>query len=237
MRPSTRHGYRQFDHRGSDPGSNARNEEVSPRPPSYRTSNNSANQNVGQDASQPGNQPENQNVSQNAGQNASQNAGQNVSHNASQNVSRSVGRNVGRIYHRLAPSPVLEDYRNSRVPPGGRRRDRARNSLSTFGRETGKKIKEKASKFATLGRKAKEPQQDPVGGVLEPFTPESENAPAPTAPPAPTGAPLPTAVPVPTADPEPGVTVTEEAYSTNSLSRGFNMWPFNRKRRFVVRDF
>ena len=254
MRTSTRHGYRQFDHRGSDPGSNARNEdvssrprsnarneEVSPRPPSYRTSNNSANQNVGQDASQPANQPGNQNVSQNVGHNVSHNAG----HNAGQNMRHSMGRNAGRNYHRLAPSPVLEDYRNSRVPPGGRRRDRARNSLSTFGRETGKKIKEKASKFASLGRKAKEPQQDPVGGVLEPFTPESENAPAPTAPPVPTAtpapaaqeAPLPTAVPVPTADPEPGVTVIEEAYSTNSLSRGFNMWPFNRKRRFVIRDF
>lgn len=257
-RSPSRHGYRQYDRRSSEPGDNARGDDFNTGPPGYETVNSTAyqnggqngGQNVGQDASQDASHPGNQNADQNEGQNAGQNAGLNV--------------------HRRVPSPMLEAYVDT---PGGRR-VRLRASLSTFGKETGKKIKAKTSKFASLGRKPKS-ESEPTGGVLEGRNPESDpsstplppttsrrlsDAPArqdtanarpvaaarqPTRPVHPT-APLPGASQNPaesvsTVNPEPGVTVHEQVYATNSLNRNFvrrfNMWPFNRKKRNVRKDF
>ena len=219
-----------------------RNEDMSLRPPSY---NDAVGNNAAQSLSQNTNQNASQNLNQNASQNAEQSAGQNASQNASQNAGQNAGQNTGQNENqnggppnidRNIPSPLLEDPINSHIRPRRRRRGERRD-FSTFSRDTGKKIKKKMTKFATLGRKFRAPAPEPIGGVLEPLTPESENATALPAAPGPEDAPLTPPVPAPTADPEPGVTVHEEVYSTNSLSRGFNMWPFNRKRRHVSKDF
>ncbi|KAL5350397.1 hypothetical protein ACLOAV_003965 [Pseudogymnoascus australis] len=262
-RSPSRHGYRQYDRSSSDPGDNARGDDFNTGPPGYETVNNTAYQNGGQNMSQ----SVSQNVSQNVSQDASQDASQPGNQNADQNEGQNAGQNAGLNVHRRVPSPMLEGYIDA---PGGRR-VRLRASLSTFGKETGKKIKAKSSKFASLGRK---PKSEPTGGVLEGPNPESNpsapplppttsrrlsDAPArqdtaqarpattrqPTRPVHPT-APLPGTSQLPTQsvsthDPEPGVTVHEEVYATNSLNRGFirrfNMWPFNRKKRNVRRDF
>ncbi|OBT63475.1 hypothetical protein VE03_08097 [Pseudogymnoascus sp. 23342-1-I1] len=172
-RPPSRHGYRQYDRRNSEPGDNARGDDFSSGPPGYNIVNSPAHQNGGRNVSRDASHDTNQDASQARNQNTGQNADQ----NAGQNTGRNTGRNTGQNVHRRVPSPLVEDFYNTHAPPAGRR-VRLRASLSTFGKETGNKIKEKTSKFASLGRK---PKQEPTGGVLEPATPESQTAPARTA--------------------------------------------------------
>ncbi|OBT46301.1 hypothetical protein VE00_02708 [Pseudogymnoascus sp. WSF 3629] len=180
---------------------------------------------VGQDGSQDERQPEIQNASENIGL---------------------ADEHEGLQIHRRVPEHLVEDYLNARAAAAQPRRRRDR--LPTLSKATSKKVKEKMMKFATLGRRPREPEAEPTGGVLEehftpspPATPSAPPANPPPPPPNPlpvpvvasiqTGAPVPLVVEVPNAAPESGIRVTEQAYSTNSLTRGrFNMWPFNRKK-------
>ncbi|OBT88551.1 hypothetical protein VE02_03969 [Pseudogymnoascus sp. 03VT05] len=214
-----------------------------------------ASQNIGQAVSKHKDQNDDQNASQNAGQNADQIASPNEGQNADQNARPREGQHEGLNIHRYVPEHLAEEYLNARAAeraaaqPRRRRRDR----LSTLSRETSKKVQEKMMKFATLGRRPKEPKLEFVGGVLEEhFTPPPQatpSAPATNPPPPPnplpvpvvasahSGAPIPLITEVPNAAPESGIRVSEQAYSTNSLTRGFNFWPFNRKKTDVSINF
>lgn len=373
-RPPSRHGYREFDRRGSDPGHNTRNDDVSPRPPSYRSGGGDGNQDAAQDAGQEAGQDASQNVNQNVGQDASQDEGQNVGHanqnvrqpNGNHNVDRAVsqaanqhnnqeanqnarqnarrnfpwrnlsrrgrrvpsgqnagqdgnnnvdqaanqhsnqdanqnarrnfswrslnrrarrvpsGQNAGRDSNHNVDQAVSQaashaanqqsnqdanqnegqnarrnfswrslSWRGRRVPSGqnaGQDADqsgnqpapripspvsgitppgvpppvvriRKRDNLSTFGKQTGKKIKETMSKFPTLRKTAPPqsppPRQIPESQVLEPGY----------------------YVPDPNAPSDRGATVHEEVYATNSLTRGLNFWPFNRKKADLTINF
>jgi hypothetical protein len=222
-------------------------------------------QNAGQNASPNEDENADQKASPDDGQNAGQNASPNEDENANQKASPDEGQNAGQNaspnedeheglqIHRRVPEHLVEDYLNARAATAQPRRRRDR--LPTLSKATSKKVKEKMMKFATLGRRPREPEAEPTGGVLEehftpspPATPSAPPANPPPPPPNPlpvpvvasiqTGAPVPLVVEVPNAAPESGIRVTEQAYSTNSLTRGrFNMWPFNRKKSNVSINF
>ncbi|KFZ03313.1 hypothetical protein V501_09391 [Pseudogymnoascus sp. VKM F-4519 (FW-2642)] len=216
-----------------------------------------ASQNVGQAVSKGLNEDQNddQNTDQNADQNADQIATPNEGQDAGQDATPNEGEHEGMNIHRRVPPHLVVDYLNARAAERAaqqprRRRDR----LSTLSKATNKKVKEKMTKFSTLGMRPKEPEPEPIGGVLEEhFTPSPQATPSapPTNPPPPppnplpvpvvasahSGAPVPLITEVPNAASESGITVHEQAYSTNSLTRGFNMWPFNRKKTKVSINF
>ncbi|OBT76920.1 hypothetical protein VF21_04720 [Pseudogymnoascus sp. 05NY08] len=264
--PSRRRRYREYDPRSGDV---RQYRGVSSGSLGSNFMHSGRGQSVGQDGSQDERQPEIQNASQNVGQAVSRDTGQNggqsddqnAGQNADQNASPNEGQNEGQGIHRYVPDHLVEEYlaacadelaaERAAAQPRTRRRDR----LPTLSRDTSKKVKEKMTKFATLGRRPKEPEPEPIGGVLEEhFTPSPQATPSapPTNPPPPpnplpvpvvasiqTGAPVPLVVEVPNAAPESGIRVSEQAYSTNSLTRGFkfNMWPFNRKKTNVSINF
>ncbi|OBT40664.1 hypothetical protein VE00_08674 [Pseudogymnoascus sp. WSF 3629] len=146
----------------------------------------SSAQNVGQAVSQNNGQNDgqndDQNASQNAGENADQNVGQNaspiVSQNADQNASPSEDQHEGLDIHRQVPPHLVEDYLTTRAAQrAAARPQRRRDRLSTLRKATSKKVQEKMMKFPTLGRRPKEPEAEPVGGVQEEhFTPSPSSS-------------------------------------------------------------